>query len=254
MQNNSDVSVHFSGGIYFFLKGRSVLKKFILENRVGIVFIDIFTTNNFHRKSLSHDAQKMCEHGTNAGGRSEISEAISFEAFYGCQGATLEKTEKEIEKYLNGGPLIDFVCNIFGINVGVSVTRAMKYNGKLEEKEAEDFLKRKLKGAKAALETNLKKENPPMWRRQILHVWVKNKEAGNIVYKVIKELPDEEVSDILVVISIAKISDFIFTNKINDRYPPEVQHLKEILKFLEKDSPAGIFLSEHIKCLLKRKN
>lgn len=93
-----------------------------------------------------------------------------------------------------------------------------------------------------------------MWRRQILHVWVKNKEAGNIVYKVIKELPDEEVSDILVVISIAKSSDFIFTNKINDRYPPEVQHLKEILKFLEKDSPAGIFLSEHIKCLLKRKN
>lgn len=47
------------------------------------------------------------------------------------------------------------MCNIFGINVGVSVTRAMKYNGKLEEKEAEDFLKRKLKGIK---QLNFKKE------------------------------------------------------------------------------------------------
>lgn len=96
MQNNQEASIHHSGGIIFGLIGRSVLKKFILENTcsVGIVFIDIINGNQFYLKDLSHDAQKMCEHGTNAGGRSEISEAISFESFYGCQGATLEKVSK----------------------------------------------------------------------------------------------------------------------------------------------------------------
>lgn len=94
MQNNSEVSIRLSGGNYFVLKGRSVLKKFILENGVGIVFIDIITTSHFYLKSLSHDAQKMCEHGTNAGGQSEISEALSYETFYGCADATLEKVSK----------------------------------------------------------------------------------------------------------------------------------------------------------------
>lgn len=256
MQNNQEASIHHSGGIIFGLCGRSVLKKFILENTcsVGIVFIDIINGNQFYLKDLSHDAQKMCEHGTNAGGRSEISEAISFESFYGCQGATLEKTEKEIEKYLNGGPLIDYVCNIFGIKVGVSVTRAMKYKAKLEEKEAVDFLKRKLKGATSAFKNNLNKENPPMWSKQILHVWVQNEEAGNIVYKVVKELPDEEVSGILVVISIANNSDFIFSNKINDTDPPKVRLLKQILKYMKTDSPTRGKLSNLINWLLEREN
>lgn len=93
-----------------------------------------------------------------------------------------------------------------------------------------------------------------MWNRQILHVWVKNEEAGNIVCKVVKELTDKEVSDILVVISIADSSDFIFSNKINDRDSPEVRKLKQILKYLKRDSHARIFLSAYIKWLLKRQN
>lgn len=111
-----------------------------------------------------------------------------------------------------------------------------------------------LSGATSAFKNNLNKENPPMWSKQILHVWVQNEEAGNIVYKVVKELPDEEVSGILVVISIANNSDFIFSNKINDTDPPKVRLLKQILKYMKTDSPTRGKLSNLINWLLEREN
>lgn len=43
-----------------------------------------------------------------------------------------------------------------------------------------------------------------MWNSQILNFWVQNKEAANDVSKVVKELPNNEVSDILMVISVAR--------------------------------------------------
>lgn len=62
------------------------------------------------------------------------------------------QSENEICEYLDQNPKIDYVCEMFGIMVGVSVTRAMKfcypndYRGNLTEKDARKLIERKLKG------------------------------------------------------------------------------------------------------------
>lgn len=70
-------------GEMFDIKNEDVLADF-LEKRKGrgIVNIDLVETANFHVKSLSDGAQKII-YGVNAGGKSQISEAFSYEIFYG---------------------------------------------------------------------------------------------------------------------------------------------------------------------------
>lgn len=58
-----------------------LLEEFLEKNGRGIVFIDLVKTANFHVNSLSDGARKIIQ-GTNAGGNSQISEAISYEIFY----------------------------------------------------------------------------------------------------------------------------------------------------------------------------
>lgn len=78
----------------------------------------------------------------------------------------------------------------------------------------------------------MKQGSPPMWERQILHVWVPNKEAADSVSEVVKELHESNNEDfnISVVISIAFGSDFIFSNKIRPSF-------KYIVKYLKRESP-----------------
>lgn len=92
--NNDNVGRHCFGRNYFEIKNPDLLENFISENGRGIVYIDLVTTANVHVKSLSDVAQKMCEHGTNAGGSSEISEALSFEFFAIWRGSELEMVSR----------------------------------------------------------------------------------------------------------------------------------------------------------------
>lgn len=68
-------------GEIFDINNEDVLEKFLEKNERGIVFIDLVGTANYHEASLSDDARQIIQ-GTNAGGNSEISEAISYEIFY----------------------------------------------------------------------------------------------------------------------------------------------------------------------------
>lgn len=81
-KKDKEVIKRHSGEI-FDIKNEDVLADF-LEKRKGrgIVNIDLVETANFHVKSLSDDAQKII-YGVNAGGSSTISEAFSYEIFYG---------------------------------------------------------------------------------------------------------------------------------------------------------------------------
>lgn len=92
--NNDNVGRHCFGENYFEVLNPGLLENFISENGRGIVYIKLVTTANFHVKSLSDVAQKMCEHGTNAGGSSEISEAFSFEFFAKWRGSQLEMVSR----------------------------------------------------------------------------------------------------------------------------------------------------------------
>lgn len=96
MLPNSDVendSIYFHK--YFKFKHSSHLYNFIFDDGpVGVVYIDLVDTNDLHVKALSDEAQEMCESGTNAGGRSEISEGLSYETFYRWGDTKLVKVSR----------------------------------------------------------------------------------------------------------------------------------------------------------------
>ena len=56
------------------------------------------------------------------------------------------QTEMEVSYFPEGGSITDYVCELFGTKVGVSVTRAMKYRGEYTEEDAATLLMKKLKG------------------------------------------------------------------------------------------------------------
>lgn len=157
----------------------------------------------------------MCQPGNNVGGNSQISEAFSYEMFARWGYTKLDKTEKKLLGLLGSGKIaVDYVCEINGVSVGVSVTRAFRFCtksffGSFAEEDAQKLLEKKLKDH---IDTS-KHQNNKLWEKQILHVWVKNQETANIVSEVAaKILKDHDYLNTLVVISKAEESDFIFTN------------------------------------------
>ncbi|XP_048727026.2 AAC-rich mRNA clone AAC4 protein-like [Ostrea edulis] len=155
---------------------------------------------------LSEAAEKIWS-VPNAGGNSVISEVLSFETFHKSFHAKLLKTEMEVSYFPEGGSITDYVCEIFDTKVGVSVTRAMKYRGDFTQEDAMNLLMKKLKGVNQANRNTLEK-----WSKQILHVWVQNKETANLITKAFHDLPTDLVSNTVVVISRTRRSDFIFYN------------------------------------------
>lgn len=158
----------------------------------------------------------MCQPGNNVGGNSQISEAFSYEMFARWGYTKLDKTEKELLDLLGSAKKIavDYVCEIYGVSVGVSVTRAFRFctnsfSGSFAEEDARKLLEKKLKDL---IDTS-KHQNNKLWEKQILHVWVQNQETANIVSEVAaKILKDHDYLNTLVVISKAEEWDFIFTN------------------------------------------
>lgn len=71
-----------------------IFRDCIQENRVGIFHIPLITKRFLHVDSLSSGGQKMCTPGTNAGGNSEISEALSYELFHRLKSAELVKVSR----------------------------------------------------------------------------------------------------------------------------------------------------------------
>lgn len=63
----------------------------------------------------------------NVGGSLEKSEILSFEFFWCCFGVDLQKIEMEVQYFFEGGFIIDYMCMMFSIKVGVFVIRVMKY-------------------------------------------------------------------------------------------------------------------------------
>ncbi|XP_062566067.1 AAC-rich mRNA clone AAC4 protein-like isoform X2 [Saccostrea cucullata] len=183
------------------------MQKSVQNNKDGgLVHLDFDPVMHFKHMKLSTAAEKIWS-VPNAGGNSVISEVLSFETFHRCFHAKLFKTEMEVSYFPEGGSITDYVCEIFDTKVGVSVTRAMKYRGDFTEEDAHHLLMKKLKGVNQANRNTLEK-----WNKQILHVWVQNKEVANLITKTFNNLSMDLVSSTVVVISRTRRSDFIFYN------------------------------------------
>jgi hypothetical protein len=81
-----------------------------------------------HLGALSAGGQHMVA-DDNLGGSSLVSEVFAYEVLYRCELATLLKTETEIGYADGGTKKTDFLVEIDGLKIGVSVVRAYIYPG-----------------------------------------------------------------------------------------------------------------------------
>jgi len=147
--------------------------------------------------------------GGNAGGSSGCSEVISMQVFIDCENAVVLKTENEIQ-YQTEGKKTDYIAQIDGLSVGVSVTRA--YKGPITEyslEDAVDLLEKKLEGVN---ESSLNVHPDDAWVKQILHIWTLHPEWAETVEQAWSQMSEELRADTIVVVSVEQNSTVFVTD------------------------------------------
>jgi len=151
---------------------------------------------------LSKGAQRLLFE-ENAGGQSELSEAFSFEVMRQCFGAQLLKTEMSIAYWWPNWKKTDYSCKVQGITLGVSVTRAMKYNGVFTRRDGRNLLRKKLFGINESTKGVLERDE---WQRQILHIWATDAYIEAILQKLFLEMVFNEpelVQNTVIIVTVA---------------------------------------------------
>jgi len=138
-------------------------------------------------------------HLPNAGGNSLESEVLSFELLHRCFGATLLKTEMEIEYFPEYSKKTDYSVTLHGHHVGVSVTRAMKFGSTFTAADADHLLRKKLFGIIVSSQNVLKGHK---WEKQILHVWASHSYVADIVTEQFQKMSDSLRVDTLLVLTV----------------------------------------------------
>lgn len=145
----------------------------------------------------------------NAGGNSVASEVLSFELLRCMCGAELLRTEMELEYFPFGGKITDYSIELYGLHIGVSVTRAMKYNGIFNDEDAKRLLTKKLYGVN---ESSRLVCQP--FHKQILHIFCTHEYIADVLERVYATLDPELQSTTLVVLTIAHDVPWIFSNPV----------------------------------------
>ena len=116
----------------------------------------------------------------NAGGKSEVSEALSIQYFHDKFIATNILLEKEVDYRFYNCKMVDFVCTINEVRLGVSVTRAMGYpNPERFDREAADhLLQKKLYGLIVARNAVNKQHR---FFKSILHVFCQTEHIAELL-------------------------------------------------------------------------
>lgn len=168
---------------------------------------------NFSDVQISPEGLEILN-SPNAGGNSEKSEAMSYEVLARILGAKLGKTEMNIEYEWSISKRTDYSALIFGKNIGVSVTRAMKYSrgtpSLFTEEDALHLLTKKLNGVNLSSKDVIE---PHAWTKQILHVFAVDQHTANMLTKVYNTLSPELKSNTIVLITVATEASWIFTNR-----------------------------------------
>ena len=117
---------------------------------------------------LSDGGREIVSDG-NAGGSSLYSEVFAFEVLARCEGAVLLKTETEILYQDPQGKMTDLLVSLDGVQVGVSVTRAVGFprEDPYTVEQAQGLLEQKLDGILASSANVTEVDG---WDKQILHI------------------------------------------------------------------------------------
>jgi len=150
----------------------------------------------------------------NAGGASEISEALSMQYMHYLYNIDVFVPEMEVE-YWADYKKCDYVMSYHMTNIGVSVTRAMNHPSKKEYTydEAVILLNKKLYGLIIARNAVCKKHR---FFKAILHIWCKNIATADNVKKAYIDLIDKDVNktySMVYVLCTVCPNNCIYTNK-----------------------------------------
>lgn len=167
-----------------------------------------FMTDGFddptERPLLTDGAQQILEDGT-AGGSSGISEAFAFEVLARCESATFVKSETEIVYDPVTSKKTDILVSIDGMQVGVSVTRAVGFP-RTDPYTVEDaeFIERKLTDI---LESSANVVEEDSWVKQILLVMAYGDMHAESIHTAWESLPAETRADTILYVVITDGDD-----------------------------------------------
>ena len=110
-----------------------------------------------------------------------------------------------------GGSINDYVVELFGCVIGVSVTRAMKYADEraFSELDAEQLLTKKLNGICQSSRNSM-----VHWDKQLLHVWTMSARTAGILVRAWNGLDEGLLkTNTVLLVTVAKKSVEIFLNQ-----------------------------------------
>jgi len=161
---------------------------------------------SFDEISLSAGAERIRDE-PNAGGNSVASEALSFDILRCMYGAELLRTEMQLEYFPHGGKITDYSVRLYGLHIGVSVTRAMKYGGIFQYEDGLNLLTKKLRGVNESSRLVMHK-----FSKQILHIFAEKEYVADVLERVWGDLDSKLRSSTLVVITVCNNANWIFRN------------------------------------------
>lgn len=122
----------------------------------------------------------------NAGGKSTVSEMYSIDYFVKIHSAKDCIFEKEVQYWIDY-KMVDFICEIDGCRIGVSVARAMEYlpRSPFDKNRAEKLLFKKLYGLIVARNSVMKSQS---FYKSILHIWCENHTIAGLLFEAFENL------------------------------------------------------------------
>lgn len=156
----------------------------------------------------------------NAGGSSDVSEAISMQYMHNKLGATAFIPEMDVPYWIEY-KMCDYLMMLRGEWIGVSVTRAVPYpfeTGEFTPSKARELLERKLYGLIVAREAIMEEYG---FSRSILHVWCYNSKIASLIESAHDSIVKEEVEqgqdtyDHVHVVCTVCPYEYIYSNKFH---------------------------------------
>jgi hypothetical protein len=169
---------------------------FEIENAID------FGASAFDSSLLSRGGQTIYD-DPNAGGSSKESEAIAFDVLYRCELAALLKTETEI-LYDTTGAITDFLTEVDGLKVGVSVVRAYAFMADYTVADAVSKMTEKLLDIQ---ESSANVSSGDAWTKQILAVIAEKPENASAVVTALGMIDAATRGDTIVVITVTDGDD-----------------------------------------------
>jgi len=168
------------------------------------------TTNLVLERFLTTNAFRVSTE-VNAGGASIVSEALSAELLSLLYNAEGLRTEMEVQYLFPGWSMVDYVVNMFGSQVGVSVTRAMGYPNEsaFGSGDAQRLLTKKLTGLATARRNMSKRDS---FRKSVLHVFAQSERVANLLQEEFHLLDTNVRNNVVVLCTVTNRSPHLYEN------------------------------------------